>query len=189
MTIRFAKPEDCPALLEIYGQYINTSITFEYALPTEREFADRIALISSTYPYLVCEENNRIAGYAYAARHRDRAAYQWSAELSVYLDRSSTSKGLGRQLYTLLMDILELQGITNVYGGVTVPNEKSEAFHKALGFRILGSFHNVGFKDGEWRDVMWFEKAIGEYSPAPQPLVRIGDVPAEQLREIMSPFA
>lgn len=188
MTIRFANSNDCPSILKIYSQYIHTPITFEYTLPAQQEFTERIAAISSTYPYLVCEENNTITGYAYAARHRDRAAYQWSAELSIYLDQSSTAKGLGRQLYTTLINILKLQGIRTVYGGVTVPNEKSEAFHKALGFRILGSFHNVGYKDGKWRDVTWFEKEIGDYSTSPQPLISIGDIPAKQLQEIMPPF-
>ncbi len=186
MKIRFATPADSSALLRIYAQYITTSITFEYALPSEREFSERIAAISATYPYLVCEKDNRIIGYAYAARHRERAAYQWGAELSVYLDQSSTSRGVGKKLYTLLMEILRLQGIRTVYGGVTVPNEKSEALHTALGFRILGIFQNAGYKDGEWRDVVWFEKAIADYTHSPKPLVAISNIPKEKIREILS---
>ena len=121
MEIRFAAEADAPALLAIYAQYIETGITFEYQLPTREEFARRIRDFGGTYPYLVCEENGCIVGYAYAHRQAERAAYQWNAELSVYLDRSCTSRGLGRRLYGALIDILRLQGIRTVYGCVTVP--------------------------------------------------------------------
>lgn len=137
-AFRFAAPADSAALLKIYGEYLDTPITFECALPSEAEFAGRIAAIGREYPYLVCLEKGRIVGYAYAHRQAERAAYQWNAELSVYLDRSCTSRGLGRRLYGALIDILRLQGIRTVYGCVTVPNEKSEGLHQALGFPAAG---------------------------------------------------
>lgn len=123
-AFRFAAPADSAALLKIYGEYLDTPITFECALPSEAEFAGRIAAVGREYPYLVCLEKGRIVGYAYAHRQAERAAYQWNAELSVYLDRSCTSRGLGRRLYGALIDILRLQGIRTVYGCVTVPNER-----------------------------------------------------------------
>ena len=116
LTFRFAAPADSAALLKIYGEYLDTPITFECALPSEAEFAGRIAAVGREYPYLVCLEKGRIVGYAYAHRQAERAAYQWNAELSVYLDRSCTSRGLGRRLYGALIDILRLQGIRTVYG-------------------------------------------------------------------------
>lgn len=108
MNIRLASGSDSEALRNIYGQYIDTPITFECSLPTKQEFANRVEEISLQYPYLVCEENGRIAGYAYAHRHKQREAYQWNAELSVYLNREDTSRGVGTRLYHVLIEILKL---------------------------------------------------------------------------------
>lgn len=186
MRIRFADPADSAALLRIYAQYIETPITFEYALPTEREFAERIARMGGFYPYLACEENGRMIGYAYAHRHMEREAYQWNAELSVYLDRDATSKGLGRKLYLMLISILKLQGIKTVYGCVTLPNARSEALHQGLGFTMLGTYRNAGFKGGKWHDVGWFEKPVAEYDEPPQPIVSIDCIPKDVLQKVIA---
>ena len=186
MNIGFAAVGDAGELLAIYGQYIETPTTFECALPAEAEFAERIRSIRSAYPYIVCEEDGRVWGYAYAHRQAERAAYQWNAELSVYLDRSRTGQGLGRRLYTALMEMLRLQGIRTVYALVTVPNEKSEGLHGSLGFHHMGTQRSTGYKDGAWRDVAWFEKQIAPYDPDPAPLAPIGRVPAERLAEILA---
>ncbi len=186
MTFRFAEEADAPALLAIYGQYIDTPITFECALPSVESFTERIRSIRAAYPYIVCEEDGRIWGYAYAHRQAERAAYQWNAELSVYLDRSRTGQGLGRRLYTALMEMLRLQGIHTVYALVTVPNEKSEGLHGSMGFRHMGTQRSTGYKDGTWRDVAWFEKQIAPYDPDPAPLAPIGQVPLERLAEILA---
>lgn len=185
MTIRLATVQDAPALLSIYGQYIDTTITFECALPTENEFAQRIMSISAEYPYLVCEDTGRIVGYAYAHRQKEREAYQWNAELSIYLDRSSTSKGIGKTLYITLIELLKVQGVKTVYGGVTVPNEKSERLHAGLGFRRLGTYRHTGYKCGDWQDVCWFEKAIASYDAQPSPVTPISRIPEEQIRTII----
>ena len=186
MTVRFAQPADSSALLAIYAQYIATPITFEYALPTEAEFADRIAHIARDYPYLVCEENGQIIGYAHAHRHMEREAYQWNAELSVYLDQEFTLRGLGKRLYHILMEMLKLQGIRTVYGGVTLPNTGSEALHGAMGFQVLGTYRKAGFKAGQWHDVAWFEKAIAPHDDNPQPITAVRHIPREQLQRIIS---
>ena len=186
MTFRFAEEADAPALLAIYGQYIDTPITFECALPSVESFTERIRSIRAAYPYIVCEEDGRIWGYAYAHRQAERAAYQWNAELSVYLDRSRTGQGLGRRLYTALMEMLRLQGIHTVYALVTVPNEKSEGLHGSMGFRHMGTQRSTGYKDAAWRDVAWFEKQIAPYDPDPAPLAPIGQVPLERLAEILA---
>ena len=133
MKLRFAAEKDCRSLLAIYAQYIDTAVTFECWLPSEEEFTGRIRAITSNYPYLVCEDQGRIAGYAYAHRQMEREAYQWNAELSIYLDRAYTARGIGRRLYGALMELLRLQGVKNVYGGVTLPNAGSEGLHRALG--------------------------------------------------------
>jgi len=186
MTIRIVTANDCRALLDIYTQYIETPVTFECILPTEQEFSDRIANIAKDYPYLVCEESGQIIGYAYAHRHMEREAYQWNVELSVYLDKSFTSKGLGKKLYLILIDILKLQGVKTVYGGVTAPNVKSEGLHTSLGFQLLGTYHNTGYKCGKWHDVMWFEKRIAPYDSSPKPIKLIDQIPTEELHNIIT---
>ncbi len=183
--IRFAAISDSPALLNIYSQYIDTPITFEYTLPTREEFAERIRTISQAYPYLVWEENGSIAGYAYGHKHKERETYQWNAELSIYLDRSHTSKGLGTKLYTALMEILKLQGVRTVYGFVTVPNEKSEGLHRSMGFCQSGLSRNTGYKCNAWHDVACFEKALAPYGSNPAPVLPIGKIPRERLEQIL----
>lgn len=168
MEIRIAAETDAVALLGIYAQYIDTAITFEYELPTAAEFAQRIVETQRYYPYLVACEEGRICGYAYAHRFQARDAYQWGAELSVYLDSRMLSRGVGFRLYRLLIELLKLQGVRTVYGCVTSPNPRSERLHERLGFRSVGVFRRAGFKNGEWHDVVWFEKELGAYDqPAP----------------------
>ena len=184
--LRFAAPEDAQALLAVYGQYIDTSVTFEYVLPTCEEFRGRIEDISREYPYLVWEESGVILGYAYAHRFHERAAYQWCAELSVYLDERAHGRGLGKKLYTALMDILRVQGVKNVYGCITVPNDKSIALHKALGFELVSRFHSAGYKAGAWHDVVWYEKSIAPETEPPAPIKSVRDIPAAALADILS---
>ena len=188
MKIRFATENDTPALLKIYSQYIDTPITFECSLPTEQEFSQRIADISASYPYLVCEENGRITGYAYAHRLQEREAYQCNSELTVYLDETCTSRGLGKKLYSMLIDILRLQGSKSVYGIVTLPNEKSERLHESFGFRRLYVCQNAGYKCGRWHDVVWFEKQIAPYLSNPAPIKPIGDIPYASIEEIIQKY-
>jgi len=163
MIIRTVTEADAADLLRIYAPYVErTAVTFEYEVPTPDEFAGRIRNIRSVYPYLAAEANGRIVGYAYAHRHQERAAYQWNAELSVYLDGGFTGGGLGSALYARLMDILRLQNIHNVYGCVTRPNPASEKLHHRFGFKTVGVFERTGYKLGRWHDVVWFEKALAE---------------------------
>lgn len=188
MNIRFAQRSDCKALLRIYAQYIDTPVTFECRLPTKEEFSERIADISAGYPYLVCEENGCVVGYAYAHRQKEWEAYQWNAELSVYLDEGFTSRGIGRVLYGALMELLALQGVKTVYGVVTVPNEKSERLHERMGFRIAGRYRRTGYKCGEWHDVRWFEKQIAPYDANPRPILPMGELPADQRNAVLNKY-
>ena len=189
MKIRFAAPDDAAALLRIYAQYIETTITFEYTLPTEQTFSERIASISSVYPYLVCEEGGRAVGYAYAHRQMEREAYQWNAELSIYLDPAAVGKGTGRRLYRALLDLLALQGVRTVYGVVTSPNPASEALQKSLGFRLIGVHKNTGYKAGQWRDVLWFEKSLAPYDADPQPVLPFCQLDQQQVDRVLAAYS
>ena len=188
IQLRFATQEDVPALLEIYRQYIPTTVTFEYVLPSEEEFSRRVADFSAVYPYLVAEEQGKILGYAYAHRCAERAAYGWGAELSVYLHPDAAGRGLGRLLYQTLMELLRLQGVQTVYGLVTSPNPASEGLHKSMGFRLLGVQQKAGYKNGCWIDLLRFEKPIGAYSLEPSPVIPIGELPQEQVQQILTRF-
>lgn len=161
MTIRFATPDDAPAILAIYAPYItDTTITFEYDIPTVAEFAQRIETIQQQYPYLVAELDRQLLGYAYASKHRDRPAYQWSVETSVYVHPDGHRRGIARQLYTLLFDFLRRQGYYNAFAGITMPNPKSEAFHRTMGFSYIGTYDNIGYKMGAWHPVAWFQMTL-----------------------------
>lgn len=178
MTLRFASAADAAACLAIYAQYIDTSITFETVLPSEAEFAGRIRAYGAVYPWLIAEEDGRVLAYAYAYRAQERAAYDWNAELSVYVSRDAVGKGLGTRLYGALLAMLRAQGVRTAYGVVTMPNAPSCALHEKLGFRLLGTYRNTGYKDGAWRDVVWFEKPIGSFDGVPEPIRPIGAVDA-----------
>ena len=185
MGLRFALPEDSAALLDIYNEYIGTSVTFELTLPTEAEFAGRIREFSAFYPYLVWEEAGQILGYAYAHRLWTRAAYQWNAELSVYLRRTCTGRGLGRRLYGALLELLRLQGVLTVYGIITMPNDASQALHRAMGFEKLTVYPRAGYKCGAWRDVAWFKKDLAAHLPEPSAPRSVRELPPAAVEAIL----
>jgi L-amino acid N-acyltransferase YncA len=167
-SIRLAREEDVDALLTIYAPYVEkTIISFEYEVPSREEFIERIRTFSTDYPYLVCEYNGRIVGYAYASKHRARTAYQWSAESTVYMHKDFHRKGIARVLYETLFDMLRLQGYFNVYAGISIPNDQSVGFHLALGFEEIGIFKNIGFKFGNWHGTHWSQLKLNEYTTTP----------------------
>ncbi len=173
--IRFADTSDAAAILGIYEEYIrNTRVTFEIEVPTLAEFSERMERITGQFPWLVCEIDGEIAGYAYGSKHGERAAYRWSADLSVYINEKYHRRGIATALYKALTEILRRQGYFTVYAGVSTPNPKSEAFHEAFGFRNLGEFKNVGYKLGAWCGVAWYELPLAEYVKEPQEPKAIG---------------
>ena len=160
LTYRIATPQDAEALQALYAPYVGTSITFEGEVPSVEEFRHRIETRIAMYPYIVAELDGKPIGYAYASRLFERSAYAWAVELSIYTAQDCTVKGIGRQMYSRLLDILELQGVRSAHGKVTSPNPKSSRLHEAMGFKLNGVLKNVGYKLGEWRDVSWFEKEL-----------------------------
>jgi phosphinothricin acetyltransferase len=185
-TIRLAQEADAAEILEIYDIYVKESaVTFECETPSLDEFKNRIKEISSCYPYIVCVSDKKIIGYAYAHRQKERAAYQWNAELSVYVDKAYFRRGAGRALYSALIGILRMQNVRNVYGGVASPNKNSERLHEYFGFKKLGVYHNTGYKCGAWHDVAWYERAIGEYDIEPKPFVSIQEIENNAILDIL----
>jgi phosphinothricin acetyltransferase len=187
--LRLAEEADAAEIAGIYAHYVSeTPITFEVEPPTADEIGNRIRSTSAEYPYIVCVSNDKIIGYAYAHRQKERAAYGWNAELSVYIDGAYQRGGIGKALYGALIDILRLQNVQNVYGGVTVPNMNSEKLHEHLGFVRLGTYHQTGYKLGRWHDVALFEKAIGEHGADPKPFVPLKNLDQDAVGEMLSQY-
>jgi phosphinothricin acetyltransferase len=175
-TIRLATLDDAEQVQAVYAPYCFTPISFEVEPPSVEEMRGRLAKVLGQYPWLLCEEGGQILGYAYATQHRQRAAYRWSVDTSVYVRQGRQRRGIGRALYTSLLAVLPLQGYVNAYAGATLPNPASVGLHEAMGFRPIGVYRQVGFKGGAWHDVAWFERPLqarpGE-PPAPKPLEEI----------------
>jgi L-amino acid N-acyltransferase YncA len=170
IIIRKVTEADAQVLLDIYAPYVATPITFENEIPTVEEFARRIREIAAFYPYLVCEVEGRIVGYAYAHRQMERAAYQWNAELSVYIDAAFAGQGIGKQLYTRLIELLKQQHVKTLYALITLPNEASIALHRSFGFQEVGVWRQTGYKCGRWHDVMWMDLHIASMEGEPEAL-------------------
>ena len=159
--IRLARPDDAAAVAAIYRPaVVDRATSFEIDPPDAEEMARRIESCLARRPWLVAEEDGAVVGYAYASPHRARPAYQWSVDVSAYVADATHRRGVGRSLYEALFRILTLQGFRNAYAGITMPNEASEGFHRALGFTPVGIYRSVGYKLGRWHDVLWLERAL-----------------------------
>lgn len=171
--IRPATVADAEDILEIYTPYImETSITFEYEVPSLEEFCERISHTLEKYPYLVAvDENGRIIGYAYASAFKARAAYDWSVETSIYVDRNCRGRHIGSLLYEELERILKMQHVLNVCACISASYDESILFHKKCGYELVATFHKSGFKFGAWHDMVWMEKFLGEHEVPPKAFV------------------
>src|SRR6187399_2105534 len=166
--IRLATKDDAGGMLEIYAPFIlNSGITQETEVPSVEDFQRRIILNLEERPWLVCEINNEIAGYAYAGKHRDRKGYQWCTEPSVYISEKYYGLGIANALYTALFEILKIQGYVNAYAVITLPNERSIAFHKKFGFDHLTTYKGIGYKLGKWHDVGWMQYEVNPHKEEP----------------------
>lgn len=177
VTLRFVREDDAQQLLDIYDYYVeNTAITFDYITPTVNEFKERINKITKTYPFLVAQKGNTIIGYAYVNTFKDRKAYDYTVELSIYVDRRNVNSGVGKLLYTKLEEILYEQNIVNITSCITYPNEQSEIFHKKYGYEKVAHFRRVGYKFNNWYDVVWYEKSILQHNKNMKDIKNINDL-------------
>jgi phosphinothricin acetyltransferase len=189
-TIRIATADDAEPILKIYAPYIeNTSYTFEMEVPTTDSFKERISSYLQTWPWLVCEINGVVAGYAYGSRHRERVAYQWSVESSVYVHDDYQRMGVAQALYTALIRILKLQGFRNLYAVINLPNDKSVSFHEKSGFEYFATYKNVGYKLGKWKNVGWWQLQLNEYLIEPAPPVKFSEMDMKVVDEILESSA
>jgi phosphinothricin acetyltransferase len=177
-----AVAEDGAGAADIYAPLVrDTAVSFEEEPPSPAEMSGRISRLLPTYPWIVCRRPGEILGYACADAHGSRAAYRWSAHSAVYVREDCRGWGVGRSLVEALLRILTLQGFCNVYAGITLPNPASVALHETAGYRPLCVYREVGFKAGQWHDVGWWHRMLGERPArpeAPRPFANLAASPA-----------
>jgi L-amino acid N-acyltransferase YncA len=176
-NVRLATEQDAPAVAAIYAPFCDENVvSFEYAAPTADEMGARIRTILAQWPWLVVDEGGSVVGYAYAARHSERAAYGWAVNTGIYVADGQRGRGVGHALYTALFALLRAQGYFKACAGITLPNPQSIRLHERFGFALVGVYPGIGYKKGAWHDVAWYEAAIQPERPEP-PLPRpIGDI-------------
>lgn len=189
--LRIAKPSDAHELLGIYAPYVeNTSITYEYTVPTVDEFRARIENTLQKYPYVVAVKGDEIIGYAYTGTFHKRAAYAWDAETSIYVRRDCHGLGLGRRLYDALEKLSHAQNIINLYACIAYPEVDDEYltrnsmnFHAHLGFELVGTFKRCSYKFDRWYGMVWMQKCVGRHILNPPPVIPFPELDNETLKE------
>lgn len=172
MIVREATINDAEALSEIYKYYVDSfPYSFEYIAPSAMEFAKRITNISAKYPFFVCEDNGEIIGYTYAHQFNERKAFQWVCETSIYTRNGCTQKGVGRALYARLLHALKQQGFVKTYAVLGCPNEGSEMFHQKMGFSLVATLTDIGYKLGSWHDIKYYVLELNQFrDDMPEPI-------------------
>jgi L-amino acid N-acyltransferase YncA len=172
IEIRDANPDgdDARACAAVYAPYVtDTVISFEDLAPSAQELRGRML---AAYAWLVAVDDGRVIGYAYGTGHREREAYRWAADVTVYIDAAHHRAGVGRALYSVLFERLRAAGLWTLCAGITQPNDASNALHRSMGFTPVGTFRRIGWKAGAWQDVLWLELDLrpGEDGPPPAEL-------------------
>lgn len=153
---------DAAACASIYAPHVDPGpASFEERPPDAAEMARRIASCGASHAWLVAEDAGRVLGFAYGCAHRERAAYRWACDVSIYLGAGATGRGLGRALYSELLAVLERRGFRMACAGIALPNAASVGLHEALGFEPVGVYRRIGWKAGAWRDVGWWQRPLG----------------------------
>ena len=185
--IRLATPDDAAPIAAIYAPAVTDGvISFELEPPDAEEMARRIVKTLARTPWLACERDGRVLGYAYASAHRERAAYRWSVDVSAYVRADVRRAGVARALYASLFAVLARQGFRNAYAGVALPNDASVGLHRAVGFTPVGVYRGVGYKLGAWHDVAWFERPLAPRVAEPPEPVPLSALDAEVLRDALA---
>ena len=192
IQIRKASVSDAEELLGIYVPYVEkTAISFEWDVPSVSEFRRRIENTLKKYPYLVAEKDGEILGYAYTGPFVGRAAYDWAAEVSIYVKEDKRKMGVGRRLYQALEAVSQAQNILNLNACIGYPDEDDEhltknsvQFHGHLGYEMVGKFHKCGYKFGRWYHMVWMEKIIGTHEDVPAPVIPFSQIGEETLEKL-----
>jgi phosphinothricin acetyltransferase len=175
--IRMATVDDAAAIAAIYRPIVeSTAISFEVVAPDVDEMRRRIEEVTASHPWLVCERDGIVAGYAYGAKHRARAAYQWSVDTSVYVDERFRRRGIGEAVYLSLFAVLTAQGYANAFAGITLPSPASVGLHERVGFTPVGIYRRAGYKLGAWHDVGWWQRPLDRRAAEPSAIRALDDL-------------
>jgi L-amino acid N-acyltransferase YncA len=175
-SLRVARKEDAESILSIYTPFLeDTNTTFDYEVEEASAFTQRIENLLVEFPWLIVEVDGKAVGYAYAKKHRERTAYQWSAESTVYVQEEYQGNGLARAVYEALLEILTEQKYVNIYSGIAQPNESSTMFHVKMGYTPVGVYKKVGYKNGQWYDVVWLHRTLIKHPENPEPIIKFSD--------------
>ena len=186
--LRLAAPADAGEVAAIYAPFcLETAVSFETTAPDEGQMWERISILMQRYPWLVAvSETDDVLGYAYAGKHRERAAYRWSVDFTAYLAPEAKRRGIGTALYRALTKICQSLGYCRAFAGITLPNEASVRLHEKIGFRAIGLYRRVGFKLGRWHDVGWWSLDLLPEEDEPREPGSIAEVVASgELEEIL----
>ena len=182
IIVRMADTRDAQEMLDIYEPYVKeTAITFEYEPPALEEFSGRIKRTLERYPWLAAVDGERIAGYSYVSPFKDRAAYDWAVETTIYIRPIYKGQGIGRLLYGKLEAILKEQHILNLNACIAYPHPESIAFHEKMGYKTNAHFHKCGYKFDTWYDMIWMEKMLGEHPTQLVPILPVGEVDTDRI--------
>ena len=180
LRARLATLDDAAAIATIYGPYVEgTAVSFELEPPSADEMRARIERVLTRAPWVVVQIDGIVRGYAYGTRHRERAAYDWTIETTVYVDEAFRGQGIGRAAMAALLDLLRRQGFHLAVAGITQPNPASEGLHRALGFERIGEFQAIGWKFGAWHGVEWFGLELAPRSAAAGLIRPVAEAAAE----------
>ena len=186
--LRVAAAADAAQIAAIYAPFcLETAVSFETTAPDEGNMRERISTLTQRYPWLVAvSETGDVLGYAYASKHRERAAYRWSVDFTAYLAPEAKRRGIGTELYRALIKICQSLGYYRAFAGITLPNEASVRFHEKIGFRSIGVYRRVGFKLGEWHDVGWWSLDLLPEEDAPREPRSMPEIAASgELKEML----
>lgn len=190
IKFRLAQLSDAEDLLKIYAPYVkNTDITYEYEVPSIDEFKRRMENVLSKFPYIVAIVDDKIAGYVYASTFRQRVAYNWGLETSIYIMEQFQGNHLGEKLYKILEAILQKQNITNLYASITYPNPQSIMFHTKMGYKKIAHFTKCGYKAGKWLDMIFMEKMINKHYIPAKKIIYLPDMPKNEIDEILDMYS
>jgi L-amino acid N-acyltransferase YncA len=186
-ALRLATPQDAGSIHAIYAPIVrDTFISFEIEPPAVNDVARRISSTLTKHPWIVFEDGEGVAAYAYASDHRDRLAYQWSVDVSCYVHTRARRRGIASRLYRALFRILERQGFTNAFAGIALPNEASVGMHSAAGFVAIGTYVNVGYKSGDWHDVVWMQRTLAPPQASPPAPVWLPSLAVGEIEDALS---
>lgn len=177
ITIRPATVLDAEAILSVYAPFIkSTTVTFEIEVPSSEEFKDRVGKLIEVFPYIVAESDGQIVAYAYAHAYRERAAYRFDSELSVYVSPKFQRNGVGKRLYDILIEALREMNYHTAYAVIALPNEPSQIFHNKYGFTLEGYSRNTGYKFDRWLDTATYSLQLLPYDANPKETVCVNQI-------------